>query len=81
MKAGELVTDVLTAGEHTMKKTRINLFNGIVLFFVLALPVLLVLKIYCGIGVPFITVKDKSLLYSLVVMWNACFSYFILKVL
>lgn len=81
MKAGELVTDALAVSEHTMKKVRINLLNLIVLFFVLALPVLFALKVYFGIRVPFIAVKDKSLLYSLVVMWNACFSYFILKVL
>jgi hypothetical protein len=81
MKAGELVTDVRAASEHTMKKARIYLFNGIVLFFVVALPVLFALKVYCGISVPLIAAKDKTLLYSLVVMWNACFSYFILKVL
>jgi len=80
MKAVEPLTDVLAVGQNIMEKAKINLFNGIVLFFVMALPILFVLKVYCGIRVPLITVKDKSLLYSLVVIWNACFSYFIWKV-
>jgi hypothetical protein len=52
-----------------------------IVVILIAIPALFLLKYILGAHVPLISFKDKTLLYALVAVWNACFAYFIFRVI
>lgn len=62
-----------------MKKKRLTLFDWAVITVLILLPIVLIIKFIAGFDLPYLSFKNKPLMYSLVVLWNMSFGYFLFK--
>ncbi len=64
-----------------MKRNALGYVTVAVSFFLVLIPAVFVLKFILGAHMTFISFKDKTALYALAALWNACFAYFMFGVL
>ncbi|SPP99537.1 hypothetical protein NBG4_10071 [Candidatus Sulfobium mesophilum] len=64
-----------------MQKNNPGFARAVVIVLLVALPAVLVLKFIFGVHITFINLQNKTALYVLVALWNACFAYFMFRVL
>jgi uncharacterized membrane protein len=63
-----------------MKKKRLTIFDYVVLAVLILLPIVLVIKFIPGFDLPYLSFKNKPLMYSLVALWNMSVGYFLFKI-